>query len=77
MTDPPHYPGAPDFGDDFADPDNRISWRHRCLRIIEPLRSLHRRPRRRAAQLVGLLLAVALVGSVIIDRGIVKRFEQR
>ena len=76
MTDPPQFPGAPDFGEDFAESDNRDSWRQRGRRIIEPLRSSLRRPRR-AAQLVGLLLVIALVGFVIIDRGIVQRFEQR
>lgn len=72
MTDPPQFPGAPDFGENFSDSDSGESWRRRFRRILEPLRR-----RRRAAQLVGLLLVVALVGFVFIDRGIVQRFEQR
>ena len=76
MTDPPQFPGAPDFGENFADPDGGDSWRQRWRRIVEPFTFLLGRPRR-AAQLVGLFLVVALVGFVFIDRGIVKRFEQR
>ena len=75
MTDPPQFPGAPDFEESFADSDRGDSWRQRFRRMIESL-TFVLRPRR-AVQLVGLLLVVALVGFVFIDRGIVKRFEQR
>ena len=76
MIDPPQLPGAPDFGEDLADSDTRKPWRRLRRRIIEPLRLLLPR-RRRAAQLIGLLLTVALFGFIFIDRGIVHRFEQR
>ena len=76
MNDSPQFPGAPDFGDDFAEPDSPGTWRQRYRRIIDGLKPSLRRPRR-ALQLVALLFVLALVVFIFIDRGIVRRFEQR
>ena len=68
MIDPLQPPGAFYPGEDPADTDSGRAWLWRWC---------GRRWVRNSALLAGPLLVVALVGFVLIDRGIVDRFEQR